>query len=206
MVVFFFGDSITQGFWDSEGGWPVRVRRFFDTKYLAEKSEGYLSFFNLGVDGDDTGDIIKRFENEVSARLSGEVLFIFATGTNDTIFRQEDNLSEPSEYIEKLADLHEKAKKYSDRIMFVGLTPVQDELLNPMPWSKTGKCYLTQRMRLFDEALRLFCKQQGSTYINVWDKFNQHDLQDVMYDGVHPNDAGHEIIYNEVKKALSEVL
>ncbi len=208
MIVFFFGDSIIQGFWDSDGGWPGRVRKSFDAMYLAGKSDNYSSFFNLGVDGDDTRNIAKRFDNEVAARFSGkdEIVFVFATGTNDTIFRQENNSSEPFEYVERLADLHGKAKKYSDRILFVGLTPVQDELLNPMPWSETGKCYSTERMRLFDETLRSFCSQRGAVYINVWNKFDEHDLNDLMHDGVHPNSMGHEIIYNEVKKALSKIL
>jgi hypothetical protein len=73
--------------------------------------------------------------------------------------------------VQALDDLYSQAQKYSDKILFIGLTPVQDELLNPMPWSKSGKCYSTERMQLFDNALRAFCKQSDTTYIDVWADF-----------------------------------
>jgi lysophospholipase L1-like esterase len=204
VIVFFFGDSITQGFWDDEGGWAARVRRYFDTKHLSDKTNRYISFFNLGIDGDTTDDIVARFDTEVKARLyeGEEYIFIFAVGTNDTIFRKGENLNEPDKYVQALDDLYSQAQKYSDKILFIGLTPVQDELLNPMPWSKSGKCYSTERMQLFDNALRAFCKQSDTTYIDVWADFELKGLNSLMHDGVHPNSLGHQIISKKVIQAL----
>lgn len=33
MRVLVFGDSITQGFWDTEGGWVERLRKYYDQYY-----------------------------------------------------------------------------------------------------------------------------------------------------------------------------
>lgn len=204
MIVYFFGDSITQGFWDSEGGWPARVRKHSDAKFLSKENSSYNSFFNLGIDGNTTRNIIHRFDDEVEARLwqGAEYVFVFATGTNDTIFRGSENFNEPDSFEEELSSLYAKARQYSQSIFFLGLTPVQDDLLNPMPWSKSGKCYSTERMQLFDNVLRAFCEQYDTTYIDIWNDFEAQDIKKVMYDGVHPNSLGHLIISEKIIQAL----
>jgi len=36
MIVFIFGDSITQGLWDSEGGWADRIKAFVQNEELSQ--------------------------------------------------------------------------------------------------------------------------------------------------------------------------
>jgi len=68
-----FGTSTTYGAWDSEGGWVARLRKFLDEKTISSnyKSEGLI--YNLGVSGDKTEDVLKRFEPETKARL-GQIM------------------------------------------------------------------------------------------------------------------------------------
>ena len=71
-----FGDSITYGAWDKDGGWVQRLRKFLD--------ENYEDFFvcNLGVSGNNSDDLLKRFEFETEQRIKEEkkTIFIFAIG------------------------------------------------------------------------------------------------------------------------------
>ncbi len=86
MKILIFGDSITYGACDREGGWVQRLRKFLDEKNLTENDD--FSLYNLGVGGDNTEDILKRFEPETKARIDEEeeTVFIFAIGINDSQF------------------------------------------------------------------------------------------------------------------------
>lgn len=209
MRVLIFGDSIAQGFFDVEGGWVDRLRRHYDEILIRDNDVSQPTIFNLGISGDLTRSIVKRVENEIVARKfpGEEFAFIIATGTNDTVYRSDENESEPQQYKKELAEILEIAKKYSRQIMFVGLFPIVDKLLQPAPWSNTGKCYSTERMKLFDSTLKEFCSENNVPCVELWDVFEKQDnLETVLYDGIHPNSKGHELIYRTVQPKLQELL
>ena len=89
MITYVFGDSIAFGLWDSKGGWVDRLKQFVNTHEMHNNLSSYNEIYNLGVDGNTTGQTIDRFEPEVKARLwEGEAYsFIFAIGINDTLHR-----------------------------------------------------------------------------------------------------------------------
>src|SRR5271157_5203514 len=87
MQILVFGDSITYGACDSEGGWVQRLRKFLDGKNLIN-TEVYYSVYNLGVWGNAIEDLLKRLEFETKQRIeeNEEVMFVFAIGVNDSNF------------------------------------------------------------------------------------------------------------------------
>jgi len=201
-----FGDSITQGFWDSNGGWVARIRQRYDEDFMNSPNTDYVGVFNLGIDGDTTKSILLRVDSEIASRKwqRGKYAFIIATGTNDTIYTKTKFQCEPAEYVAQLEKIVEVCKKYSNLIYFVGLTPVDDKKLNPMPWSKSGKSYSTERMSLFNDVLKAFCEKNKIGYVSIWDEFTKNSLDKCMYDGVHPNDFGHEIIAKKVYETVTK--
>jgi len=64
MKVLIFGDSITQGFWDIEGGWAARLRKTYDQKAVDSDDYDQPTIFNLGVSGNSNGDVIKPLKKE----------------------------------------------------------------------------------------------------------------------------------------------
>lgn len=209
MRVLVFGDSIAQGFFDNEGGWVNHLRKSYDEILIHNNDLSQPTIFNLSVSGDFTRSVLKRFENEVKARTwPGEAfVFIFAVGTNDTIYRDQDYESEPAIYEDQLLQLLNIAKKYSTKIMFVGLFPVIDKLLQPAPFSETGKSYSTERIQLFDKTLKNFCSNNSVECVDLWSEFiKQDNLEAVFFDGIHPNDEGHKLIYEIVRPKLEELL
>lgn len=204
MRILIFGDSIAQGFYDSEGGWADRIKKHYDRKLIEQNDLSQPTVFNLGVSGDTTNALLKRFENEIIARKwpGEEYIFIIATGTNDTIFRGQENDMEPEKFTGLLTELYDISLKYSKKILFVGLFPVSDEKLNPMPWSTTGKCYSTERMQKFNDQIKTFCSVKNIPFIDLFKDFNPSTQ---TFDGIHPNDDGHKYIADKIQPQL-EVL
>jgi len=208
MRVLIFGDSITQGFYDEQGGWATRLVNYYLAQDLARK-EDVPTLFNLGISGDTTKNVLDRFEAEANARIgkNSDNTLVFAIGTNDTIYRGEQFDNTPEKCREQLAELLGKAKGYTNKIVFVGLFPVIDELLQPFPWSTTGKCYSTERMKLFNDALVKFCTDSDLPMVDLWPVFeSESDLKSLFFDGIHPNSKGHQLIYETVQPKLAELI
>lgn len=80
-----FGDSIVWGAWDSQGGWVARLKKYTD-KQAIEGKEDYDSIYLLGISGDNSDDLLKRFEGELMSRLDDEssIHIVIAIGVNDS--------------------------------------------------------------------------------------------------------------------------
>lgn len=211
MRVLVFGASITQGFWDTEGGWAARLRRYYDTQAVKDiKREGdYPDVFNLGISGDTTKNLLGRLENETEARLWGkeEPAFIFSIGTNNAAVEGSGKeWSTPDDYRHELEKIIGIARDYSEKIMFVGLPSCDEKLTTPVSWADIH--YSNARMFEFEKVMRDFCAEQKILHVPVFETFqeklkNGHGL---FADGLHPNNEGHELIFQLVRPALDKLL
>jgi lysophospholipase L1-like esterase len=196
-----FGDSIAAGMWDLEGGWVERLRKHLYKRVIESNLVEYHEVHNLSVSGDTSEDIINRFENEMKARLweDPQTLIIFQFGTNDSAILIDLNKNWVPENIfsKNIKKLSENAKYYSNKVFFIGLTPVDESKINPIPWDK-GKAYLKSEVEKYDNIIENFCKDNGLNYIKLYDKLTINELAD----GVHPNTMGHTIIYEKVNSLL----
>ena len=101
MRVLVFGASITQGFWDSRGGWVERLIEHYNNLALQDlRSNNQPEVFNLGISGDTTTGLAKRFKNEVDVRLwpKEHYIFIFSIGTNNAAIEQGQPRSTSEKY------------------------------------------------------------------------------------------------------------
>ena len=201
MRVLIFGDSITQGFWDSEGGWVSRLRKSYELQKIERKNDDPATVFNLGVSGDSSDELLARFENETKARANEELTFVIAIGVNDSRTKADVNFSDIQRYKQNLEEILKHAKQYSDKILFVGLTPCVEERSNPVSWSDTG--YTNARIKQFDDALRGFCEEHQVGFIEMFEPFQKaQNKQELLPDGLHPNDEGHQLIADIVGPEL----
>ena len=85
-----FGDSITQGYVDLEGGWTQRLRRRLDqetTVPFGDTTFPAHAVFNLGVSGDTAEGLAARLERELAPRqLGDQTIVVIAIGVNETAF------------------------------------------------------------------------------------------------------------------------
>jgi len=200
-----FGDSIAAGAWDIEGGWVARLKKHFFKRILDTKLSEYHEIHNLGIPGDISSDIVVRFENETNARKweDLETIIIFEFGINDSamIVNTNSNWVDKKIFYEDLQILVTKAKKYTENIIVLGLTPIDELQVNPIPWD-TKKAYIKSEIKKYDLILNNFCGENNIIYIELYNKLNKADLTD----GVHPNTTGHQIIFYEVLKVIEKII
>jgi len=204
VYVFIFGDSISYGLCDGEnGGW---AHRLFVNMELEEKTKPnpHLRFYNLSVPGDKTGDVLKRFQNETRARFdpheNERAIIIFAIGINDSQLVYNANVVAKEEFETNLARLANCAREFTDNIIFVGLTPVADDMTNPLPW-RTGVAYKNINALEYDKSLKNVCERERVGYVNIMNLFGEHPKK-MLEDGLRPNSLGHEIITKAVSLAI----
>lgn len=192
MNLLIFGDSITWGACDDEqGGWANRLRN-----YLA-KQNGEIEVYNLGICGETSADVIARMETECKAREAE--MIIFAVGINDTQFIHSKNKNRVSleEFQNNTSKLLSTAKQFSEKIIFIGLTPVDESKTRPIPWN-TDKSYINENIRRFNEVIKNFCEEHHLQFISMNGVLENHDLTD----GLHPNTEGHRKMFERVKEQL----
>jgi len=205
MRVLIFGDSITQGFWDTNGGWVSNLRKSYDLQKIEGRHDDPPTIFNLGVSGDSSDNILARFENETKARVNEELVFVIAVGVNDARTKAGVNFSDTNRYKQNLTEILKLAKQYSSKILFIGLTSCVEERSNPVSWGSTG--YTNGRIKEFDSTLREFCEENDATFVDVFETFTKAESEnELLPDGLHPNDAGHKLIYELVFPKLDELI
>lgn len=195
-----FGDSISYGAWDSEGGWVERLRNFLDKRFLSNNDLYFLTY-NLGISGDTTEDLVERFEfeSQMRAKEGEKALFIFSIGGNDSEFNNKQNKCKVNieDFNKNIIKLIKLARKFSNKIIFTGLTNTDESKTDPIPWNKDFS-YKNELIKEYDEIIQKTCKEEKIPFIAIFNKLDNTDLED----GCHPNSKGHEKIFNLVKEFL----
>jgi lysophospholipase L1-like esterase len=206
--VLIFGDSITEGYWDSQGGWADRLKR---QSYQYDLENGKIgdgnSVINLGISADTAERILARIESDSLARKAdqGDAIFIVAVGVNDSAAegKSTDYRFTPDQYRENLLKIIAIIKKWTNDIILVGLTPVDESLTNAI----YGDVWQTnERVAMFDAVMREVAQQEGARFVDILKGMSEHNYKSMLTDGLHPNDLGHEWIAGQVKPVLEELL
>jgi lysophospholipase L1-like esterase len=195
MRICIFGDSIAWGANDFEcGGWAAYLWR-----YLYEKDE--TDVCNLGISGDVTTQTLKRFDVEASARRADAIMF--ALGVNDSAYvKSKDARWTPhEEFTKNLPQLYEKAGRFTDNIVFIGLTPVDETKLSPAPFAP-DLWYDSKSVQEYDAMIEQFCKRYSAPYVPMDDVLTLDNLSD----GLHPNSQGHRRMFERIKQNLYKKL
>lgn len=201
-----FGDTITAGALDyEEGGWVNRLRKFLDMKVFVDRKFSYR-VYNLGISGDTTEDILYRLEFEAKNRIKEieDNIIIFQIGINDSLFilDKEKLITPHKNFIENIEKLIKISRKITEKIVFIGLTPVNESKVNPLPWRREVS-YKNEYIRRYDDAIREICKKNDVGFIDVFGGLKS-DYDKLLEDGVHPNAEGHQKIFEDIKDFLIE--
>lgn len=193
-----FGDSITYGAWDKEkSGWVNRLRLALEN----DNSNNYYTIFNLGISGDVTEGIKNRFDNECKIRFNknDNTIIIFSIGINDSQNIKDEDRVLLGTFRNNVISLINSAKKYTNNILFIGLTKVDESKVTPLPWDK-DKCYLNNKIIIFDKELKNICLENNVDYLYIYDLLELEEL----FDGLHPNNVGHQKICDKAKTKISK--
>ncbi|MFZ3057685.1 MAG: GDSL-type esterase/lipase family protein [Minisyncoccales bacterium] len=190
MTICIFGDSIVWGASDCEkGGWVDSLKN-----YLMNED---IDVYNLGISGNTTEDLLERFDAEAEARNPDIV--IFAIGINDSLSLDKDGLIK---FQKNISSLTNKARKFTDKIIFIGLTSVDESRTTSYLSEETGEAYNNQSIGEYDEIIKSFCEDNNLIFVDVLGLLiNDADL----CDGLHPSSTGHQKLFERIKKEIEPI-
>lgn len=200
MRILIFGDSITYGYNDTEGGWAERLRM---TSVFEETDH---SVYPLGISGDTTEGVLKRFEVETSARFRNEDSFIvLAIGTNDSQYLKTDKKSRytTKEFRDNYSKLITLAKKHGVGVLILGLPPVDEVASKEV---SEDKSWFESRTLELNNIIKELAEKESVPFVDVMKLFEENGGNDLLDDGLHPNTKGHELMYKEIEKKLRSIL
>ena len=209
-VIYAFGDSITYGEYDELGsGWANRLRLWVDSNQKKNHSNFFRLFYNLGIPGEDTSGLVARFDSELNARAHAneEKIFIFAYGANDSAFIFPENKFKllPEEFATNLILVIEKAKKISEKILILNITPVFEEVT--FKSSRNNKSRTNEYILPYNKAIKDISDTQKIVHVDIFSEYmNRLHKELLSEDGLHPNTQGHIVIYELVKKELEKFI
>lgn len=208
MNIVFFGDSITQGYWGIEHGWVDRIRVYY-SKLLFAKDE-YHGIYNLGVDGDTAEDIAKRIKPELGSRIRSHHTImptvVLQIGVNDNLEPDVKLESAIAEYKQQLQRIINSIDGMYSEVVLVGYPPCDERITTPVSW---GEYYYTnEKTKAHEVAMAEIASANGLQFVPVFDEFKKlmDKGENLLADGLHPNDEGHEVIYQIVMPKLQELV
>ena len=180
--VVFMGDSITDG-------WGRQYGQFFPGK----------PYVNRGISGQTTPQMLIRFRPDVIA-LKPKVV-VFLAGTNDiagntgpmTLDAIEDNLT----------SMAELATANNIKVVLSSVMPVCD-YIKPQTERRPPEKIIALNAWMKDYAAR-----NGFVYLDYYSAMlddKEMFRKELTYDGLHPNDAGYEVMAPLAEKAIAAAL
>lgn len=207
MLILVFGDSITCGAWDNEGGWADRLKKYLFKKSALGK-KGYCMTYNLGIDGDTTTGVLKRLENEVKFRRDRdpgeELVLIFEIGSNDTryIHSTKSSIISENQFEQNIREIIRISKVHSDKIIFLGMEPVDEKKVDPIPWTAEKSSYKNRLLSRYNYVLKKVCAKEAVHFLDL--QLLPKPYLKTLEDGIHPNTTGHEMLFGAVKDFLEK--
>jgi len=188
-----FGDSIARGAYDPKnGGWVRLLEASIETKTYGDK------VYNLGVSGDTSTSLLKRFNPELSAREPDIVLI--AIGINDGRLdrftgKPQVDISTFKSNLEKIYSIC-KSSAFVKKIIFIGISRVDEKKVNP--W-KDKVFYYNKTIKEYDSAIQKIAQSHKLLFIPMNDILEDSDI----CDGLHPNEKGHKKMFKRVTDYLT---
>ncbi|MFZ7944305.1 MULTISPECIES: SGNH/GDSL hydrolase family protein [Bacillaceae] len=202
------GDSLTQGVGDStgQGGYLPYL------KTMLEKEKGIqeVDFYNFGVKGNRTTQLLKRLKTpEMKDVLQRADLIILTIGGNDIMKVVKDNISNL-----QISDFIKEKDSYRGHLTQIIDTIVQENpnasivlvgLYNPFSMWFSDIKEMDQIVAEWNQVGQHVIANYPHTYfVEIEDVF-LNAAENLLYtDHFHPNDKGYELIAERLNETLSE--
>lgn len=213
MRILVFGDSIAQGFYDSQGGWVQRLANEYHGQTLQSMLSGKdfdCEVFNLGVSGDTSPEILSRLDNEIRVRRwqDDPIVTIIAVGINDARHEGSRVVMDVYEFQQTYDKIIEKALKNSNHVLCLGLTAVDEAQTSPWPHSSQQAHWGNNRINLFEDSIKQSAERADISFVPVHDQFlaQLEAGHQLLSDGLHPNEAGHQLVAELIKPSIDNLL
>ena len=213
LKVLCFGDSITLGEKDVDGGgWADRLKRDYLEQFIDSQTQK-VTVYNLGIAGETTDALVNRFDTELRARsVKGQSLVVmFAYGANDIVMhpqKKDKNMVPERYFIRNLTHCIELAKKSKAEIILLNLLPIANSIEGQI--NQHGKLRFDHDIQKYNQSIKKLSQDMNCDFLDLYASFVERNYSDtrgkeeyLSGDGVHPNSKGHQLIYQKIKQKLS---
>jgi len=203
MRVLTFGDSITQGYWGVEGGWVDKLRKHYDELQVQDFAIDQPTIFNLGISADTSRNVLARARAETQARTRPNTspIVIVQIGVNDSCTEPSGNMVPIEEYKANLEKITEMLQSISSKLIFVGLSACDEAKTTPVSWGDFH--YTNKSIKAYEDQMKAVAEAAGLSFVPVFDEFAKAmQAKELLADGLHPNNEGHDVIFNIVRPRL----
>ncbi len=180
--VVFMGDSITDN-------WGTKYGKFFP-------GEPYI---NRGISGQTTPQMLIRFWPDVVAL--GPKLVVILAGTNDIAGNTGPTTLEAIE--DNLMAMTQLARSSGIRVVLASLLPVSDAF-TPQTTRRPP-----EKIVALNQWIKDFATDNGIVYLDYYSALIDDQKmfrKELTFDGLHPNDAGYEVMAPLAEKAIAQSL
>jgi len=202
--ILIFGDSIVVGRGVAKDKtWTSRLSGYFDVK-----DKWNTIIYNLGVPGESTSELLKRFAAECKTRTrytspQEKTIIIIAEGINDSkgIGSPQAPKTPLKDFRQNIHKLIEVGKKHTETLIFMGPTLVNENKTDPI----SDNYFLNSNIKKYNNIIKDICQKKNIFFVDLlsdWDKIDYKKFLSI--DGVHPNKTGHQKIFEKVRRLLND--
>ncbi|HXS15525.1 MAG TPA: GDSL-type esterase/lipase family protein [Candidatus Saccharimonadales bacterium] len=180
------------------GGFIGRLKQWHERK----GSDNEL--YNLGVSkdsiGETTSELLERLPSE--AKVREPHLILLTSGIND--IRRHGNRENPSitskeKFRSNLISMIHEAKILAD-VVVVSPIPILEK------HDSADNYLLPEDLKVYMQVVKDVCEEEHIPYLDVYNEWLTEDhSQFLTPDGVHPNEQGHEKIFESLKELLEKL-
>jgi len=207
MRVLIFGDSITQGYWDTNGGWVDRLRQHYDELQVQDFDVNQPTIFNLGISADNSGDILARAPAEIKARTRHNVppVVLVQIGINDSCVERSGYMVPLPQYKANLEQIIETLQSITSKLIFIGLSACDETKTTPVVWGDYR--YTNADIKAYEDQMKAVAATANVPFLPVFDAFSKAmQSSELLADGLHPTNDGHAMIFEILKPELLRML
>ena len=133
--------------------------------------------------------------------LINKILFYFGYGANDLACQNGDFLVAIDSYIANLSHCIEFALENNANVVLINVTPISAQL-DGIP-NVNNRIRNDETIRRYNSALQTLSVKYRTGLIDVYTPFNENKEAYLTADGLHPNNVGHELLYQVISSSLS---
>lgn len=193
--VVFFGDSITTG------GCASSEKKRWSTQLATKKEWGEI---NYGISGASLSDdkVLEHIRKN-TPRYGKQYEYVFISyGANDvgynvaeyTIDKFKTNLREAIKIVNR-------QNWWPERIVIVSPGYINEEGFRIFKEFSVEPLADSNRLKNYVQAAKEIAGRMGCQFIDIYEPMKARG-DSVLFDGLHPNQSGHDLIFNEVLKQL----
>ena len=171
-----FGDSITRGDGSATGGYPARLQGLLTAHF------GFANVRNRGADATNSYEALER----LNRNLFNDAFALILYGTNDWNIPGCQDLPATCPTVENLRIVIRRVKA-AGTLPFIATLPPVNPAINADRnlW-----------VAAINTGIKAMAAQEGAVVVDLYQAFQNQggDLSRFFADGVHPNDAGYDVI------------